>query len=156
MTIWRDMLIEQDVDTPTLTQGFADALGVDAARVAVVADTHEGWPAWVEGFEVVAETRPLRGEARLMATLFLFRGPAEVERVDDHAVARTLADALGCTVLLPDEADTDPSVFLRFRPKVATDRVYLDPDGLDERPPRVAVSEPVLSDADGGASHIAT
>ncbi len=142
MTIWRDMFIEAGVDASTLAQGLAGTLGVDAARVAVVAGTHEGWPAWVEGYEVLAETWPAQGEARLMATLFLFRDPAEVERVDDGAVAQALADRLGCAVLLPDEADTDPFNCLRFRPKAVMDRVSLDPDALDEHPPRVAVFGP--------------
>ena len=78
------------------------------ARVAVVADMPEGWPAWVQGYEVVAETRPARGEARLLATLFLFRDPAAVERVDDGAVMQALADRLGWAVLLPDENHSEP------------------------------------------------
>ena len=96
----------------------------------------------MKGYEVVAETRPARGGARLLMTLFLFREPATVERVDDGAVMQALADCLGCAVLLPDEADTDPFNYLRFRPGSAAERVSLDPDALDESPPCVVVFGP--------------
>ena len=140
MTIWRTVFVEAEVGIIGLARGLAGALDVGAAQVAAVADTPDGWPAWVKGHEVVAEIRPACGGARLLATLFLFRDPAAVERVDDGAVMQALADRLGCAVLLPDEADTDPFNYLRFRPGSAADRVSLDPDGLDETPPRVAVS----------------
>ena len=142
MTIWRSAFIQAEVNIVALAHGLADALDVDTARIAVVADTPEGWPAWVEGYEVVAETRPARGEARLLATLFLFRDPAAVGRVDDGAMMQALADRLGCAVLLPDEADTDPFNYLRFRPGSTADRVSLDPDALNEHPPRVVVFGP--------------
>ena len=142
MTIWRSMFVEAEVDAAALAFDLAGALGVDAVRVAAVADAPEGWPAWAEGCEVVAETRPARGEALLLATLFLFRDPAAAARVDDGAVAQALADRLGCAVLLPDEADADPFNDLRFRPGSAADRVGLDPDALDEHSPYVAVFGP--------------
>ena len=140
MTIWRDVFIEANVDPPGLARGLANAFGVDTARVAVLAGWP--WPAWVEGFEVVAETWPTRGEARLMAVLFLFRDPAEVERVEEQIVIQALADSLGCTVLLPDDADISPFNYLRFRPSVSADRVSLAPEGLDEHPVRVEVYGP--------------
>ncbi len=140
--IWRSMFVEAEVDIAALAFGLAGALNADVARVAVVADMPDGWPEWVEGYEVVAETRPARGEARMLVTLFLFRDPAAVERVNDGAVMQALADRLGCAVLLPDEADTDPFNYLRFRPGSAADRVSLDPDALDEDPPRVVVFGP--------------
>ena len=142
MTIWRTVFIEAEVGIVGLACDLAGALDVGAAQVAVVAETPDGWPAWVEGYEVVAETRPARGEARLLATLFLFRDPAAVERVDDGAVMQALADRLGWAVLLPDEADADPFNTLRFGPGSTADRVSLDPDALDEDPPRVVVSGP--------------
>ncbi len=140
MTIWRDVFIENNVDPPALACDLANVFGVDTARVAVLAGWP--WPAWVEGFEVVAETWPTRGEARLMAMLFLFRDPAEVERVEDQTVVQTLADSLGCAVLLPDDADMNPFNYLHFRPSVSADRVSLDPEGLDEHPVRVEVYGP--------------
>ena len=69
-------------------------------------------------------------------------------QVDDGGVMQALADRLGCAVLLPDEADTDPFNDRRFRPGSAADRVSLDPDALDERPPRVVVSGLVSAEAD--------
>ena len=79
----------------------------------------------------------------MLAALFLFRDPVALERVDGGAVMQALADRLGCAVLLPDEADTDPEFnYLRFRPGSAADRVSLDPDALDEQPPRVVVFGP--------------
>ena len=142
MTIWRSMFVEAELDSAALARGLAGALDTDTARIAVVADMPEGWPAWVEGYEVVAETRPACGGALLLATLFLFRDPAAVERVDDGAVMQALADRLGCAVLLPDEADADPFNYLRFGPGSTADRVSLDPDALDEGPPRVVVFGP--------------
>lgn len=141
MAIWRGVFIENNVDPPALARGLANAFGVDTARVAVVAADEE-WLTLPDGFEVVAETSPTCGEARLMATLFLFRTPAEVERVEDRAVVQALADGLGCIVLLPDDADMDPFNYLRFRPSVPADRVSLDPEGLDKRPTRVEVYGP--------------
>ena len=142
MTIWRTMFVEAEVGIVGLARGLAGALDVGAAQVAAVADAPDGWPAWVKGYEVVAEIRPACGEVGLLATLFLFRDPAAVERVEDGAVMQALADRLGCAVLLPDEADTDPFNYLRFRPESAADRVSLDPDALDEAPPRVVVLGP--------------
>ena len=141
MTIWRAVFIEASLDPPSLARGLANAFGVDPARVAILTDTGE-WLAWKDGFEVVADTSPTCGEARLMAELFLFRDPAVVERVEERTVVQALANGLGCTVLLPDDADRDPFNFLRFRPHVPVDRVSLDPDGLDERPVRVEVCGP--------------
>ena len=141
MTVWRDVFIGKDVDPPALTRGLANAFGVDTARVAILAADEE-WLTLSDGFEIVAETSPTCGEARLMATLFLFRNPAEVERVEDQIVVQALADNLGCTVLLPDEADMDPFNYLRFRPHVPVERVSLDPDGLDEGPTRVGIYGP--------------
>ena len=141
MTIWRDVFIENNVDLPALAHSLASAFGVNTAQVAVVT-TDEEWLTLPDGFEVVVETRPTCGEARLMATLFLFRDAAEVERVEDRAVVQDLADGLGCAVLLPDDADMDPFNYLRFRPSVPADRVSLDPEGLDERPTRVEVHGP--------------
>ena len=64
---------------------------------------------------------------------------------------QALADRLGCAVLLPDEADTDPFNYLRFRLERTEDRVSLDPDALDERPPCIVVSGPAppLAEAAG-------
>lgn len=107
MAIWRGVFIKSNVDPPALARGLANAFGVDTARVAVVAADEE-WLTLPDGFEVVAETSPTCGEARLMATLFLFRNPAEVERLEGRAVVQALADGLGCTVLLPDDMDMDP------------------------------------------------
>ena len=151
MTIWRTVFVEAEVGVVSLARGLAGALDVGAAQVAAVADTPDGWPSWVKGYEVVAEIRPACGEARLLATLFLFRDPAAVERVDDGAVMQALADRLGCAVLLPDEADTDPFNYLRFRPGSAADQVSLDPDALDEDPPRVVVFGPARSLAEVAA-----
>ncbi len=151
MTIWRTVFVEAEVDIATLARGLAGALDVGAAQVAAVTDTPDGWPAWVEGYEVVAEIRPACGAARLLATLFLFCDPAAVERVDDRAMMQALADRLGCAVLLPDEADTDPFNYLRFRPGSAADRVSLDPDALDEDPPHVVVLGPARSPAEAAA-----
>ena len=145
------MFIEAEVGIVGLTCDLTGALDVGAAQVAAVADTPDGWPAWVKGYEVVAEIRPACGEARLLATLFLFRDPAAVERVDDGAVMQALADRLGCAVLLPDETDTDPFNSLRFRPGSAVDRVSLDPDALDEHPPRVVVFGPARPLAEAAA-----
>lgn len=142
MTIWRTVFVEAEVGIVGLARGLAGALDVGAAQVAAVADTPDGWPAWVKGYEVVAEIRPACGGARLLATLFLFRDPVAMERVDDGAVMQALADRLGCAVLLPDEADTDPFNSLRFRLGSTADRVSLDPDALDENPPRVVVFGP--------------
>ncbi len=141
MTIWLAVFIEAGVKPPALARGLANAFNVDVTRVAVLADTEE-WLILMEGFEVVAETSPTCGEARLMATLFLFRDPAKVERVEDHTVVQALSDGLGCTVLLPDDVDVSPFNYLRFRPSVPADRVSLDPDGLDEDPVRVEVCGP--------------
>ena len=151
MTIWRTVFVEAEVGIVGLARGLAGALDVGAAQVAAVADTPDGWPAWVKVYEVVAEIRPECGEARLLATLFLFRDPAAVERVDDGAVMQALADRLGCAVLLPDEADTDPFNYLRFRPGSAADRVSLDPDALDEDPPRIALFGPARPLAEAAA-----
>ncbi len=90
----------------------------------------------------MAETSPTCGEARVVAVLFLFQKPTEVERVEEWTVVQALADGLGCTVLLPDDADMNPFNYLRFRPSIPVDRVSLDPDGLDERPVRVEVYGP--------------
>ena len=141
MTIWRGVFIEENVDLTALARGLANAFGVGTARVAIVA-ADEDWLTPSDGFEVVAETSPTCGEARLMAVLFLFRDPAEVERLEDRAVVQALADGLSCTVLVPDDADISPFSYLRFRPRVPVDRVSLDPDGLDDRPPRVEVYGP--------------
>lgn len=138
--IWRSVFV--DAGTSVLAEGLAAAFGVDAAQVAVVATANEVWPDWVQGFEVVAETWPARGEARLMATLFVFRDPAAVERLDDRAVAQALANTLGCTVFLADEADSYSDNYWRLRPGLPADRVALDSDGEDETPPRVTVAGP--------------
>ena len=150
VVIWRYMFVDAGADA--LASGLACACGVDAERVGVVAARADGtWPDWVQGYEVVAETVPARGEARLMATLFVFRDAAEVERLDDHAVARALADALGCTVFLPDEKDANPFNYWRLCPHQPTERVALDPDGEDEEPLRVTVTGPARSWVPEGA-----
>lgn len=141
--IWRSMFI--DTGAGALAEGLAAAFGVSAARVAVVTTADGIWPDWVQGFEVVAETWPTRGEARLMATLFVFRSPAEVERLDDRALAQALADALGCAVFLADEADPCSDNYWRLRPGLPAERVALDPDGESENPTRVTVNGPATS-----------
>ena len=138
--IWRSVFI--DAGTGVLAEGLAAAFGVDAARVAVVAAANVVWPDWVQGFEVVTETWPARGEARLMATLFVFRDPVGVERLDDRAMAQELANTLGCTVFLADEADSYSDNYWRLRPGLPAKRVALDPDGEGETPPRIMVTGP--------------
>ena len=138
MTIWRSVLIEANLGSRALTDALANALGVDVAELAIVEGRSGEWPAEAYG-EVVAETWPASGESRLMVTLFLYRDPAAVEQVDDRMFVQALADRLGCAVLLPDEADTDPFNYLRFRPHKTMDRLSIDPCSLDECPMRIAV-----------------
>lgn len=137
MTIWRDFLIETNVGDQALSSSVADALGVDAAEVAIVAGGSGKWP--VKPCEIVAETWPACGESRLMAAVFVFRDPPAIEQINDRSVAQALADGLDCAVLLGDEADTNPFNFLRFRSKAPMERVSLDPYGLDQRPMCVSV-----------------
>lgn len=138
--IWRSVFI--GAGTGVLAEGLAAAFDVNAARIAVVATANGARPDWVQGFEVVAETWPARGEARLMATLFVFRGPTAVERLDDRAVAQMLANTLSCTVFLADEAYSYSDNHWRLRPGLPAERVALDPDGEGETPPRVTVTGP--------------
>ncbi len=142
MTIWRDVLIEVDPGSQVLAQSLADAFKVDIGKVdigkvAVVTGGPERWP--TKPPEIVADTQPVCGESRLTVTLFVCREPAMVERMDDKVVVQALADRIGCTVLLPDDGDTSPFSFVRFRPRATHDRVDLDPDGLDESPPHITV-----------------
>ncbi len=139
--IWRDVYIEADVEAFTLAPALAGAFGVNETRIGVVAGGGV-WPDWVKNCEVWAGLWPARGEARLMAMLFVNRDTAEVERLDDRTVAQVLADALGCTVFLADEADSYSDNYWRLRPGLPAERVALDPDGESEDPPRVTVTGP--------------
>ena len=84
----------------------------------------------------------------MMAAMFVLRDQAAVDQLDDHTILQALADRLGCAVLLPDDADTDPFNYLRFRPGSTVDRVSLDPDALDEDPLRVVVFGPARASAE--------
>ena len=139
--IWRDVYIEADVEASTLASALASAFGVNETRIGVVAGGGV-WPDWVKSCEVWAGLWPTRGEARLIAMLFVNRDKAEVECLDDRAVSQALANNLNCTVFLADEADTYSDNYWRLRPASPAERVALDPDGESEDPPRVTVIGP--------------
>lgn len=151
MTIWRDIFIENCIGDGALATALANALVVPRKFIEI----KRGGGMWSDTpRDMRVEIWPTHGQYCMMAALFVLRDQAALNQLDDRAVLQALADRLGCAVLLPDETVLNLPIYLRFRPGVAPDKVELDPDGLDERPPCVAVSGPAPLDADGQASHI--
>ncbi len=152
MTIWRDIFIENCIGDEALATALADALVVPKDLIEI----KRGGGMWSDMFrDVLVEIWPTHGQYCMMAALFVLRDQAALNQLDDRAILQALADRLGCAVLLPDETVLNLPVYLRFRPGAAPDKVDLDPEGLDESPPRVAVSGPASSEADRQGSHIA-
>jgi len=137
MTIWRDIFIENCIGDEALAKALANVLVVPKELVEI----KRGGGIWSDSFrDVRVEIWPTHGQYCMMAALFVLRDQAAVNQLDDHTILQALADRLGCAVLLPDETVLSLPVYLRFRPGAAPDKVGLDPEGLDESPPRVAVS----------------
>ncbi len=145
MTIWRDIFIENCIGDEAFATALAGALAVPKELIEI----KRGGGMWSDTYrDVRVEIWPTRGQYCLMAALFVLRDQAALNQLDDQAILQALADRLGCTVLLPDETVLNLPIYLRFRPGAVPDKVDLDPDGLDESPPRVAVSGPASSEAD--------
>lgn len=138
--IWRSVYAEVDSGEPTLRQSLASALGLDAARVAIVAGRNEKPPPGA--FESVVETWPVRGACRLLLHIFFTGDETIAERLDELAFAQAFAGGLGCAVLLPAEDDSNPSHFIRFRPHLEPDRVSVDPNDENEGIIRVTPTPP--------------
>lgn len=150
MTIWRDIFIENCIGDEALTAALSDALVAPRQLI----ETKRGGGRWSDtSREMRVEIWPAYGQYCMMAALLILRDQSALHQLDDRTVLQALADRLGCAVLLPDETVLSLPIYLRFRPGAAPDKVELDPDGLDERPPRVAVSGPAPLDADGQADY---
>ena len=135
MTIWRDIFIENRIGDEAL----ADALVVPRNLIEI----KRGGGMWSDTLrDVRVEIWPTHGQYCMMAALFVLRDQAALNQMDDQAVLQALADRLGCAVLLPDETVPNLPVHLRFRPGAAPDKAGLDPEGLDESPPCVALPGP--------------
>ena len=153
MTIWRDIFIENCIGDEALAIALADALVAPRKLIEI----KRGGGMWSDTLrDVRVEIWPTHGQYCMMAALFVLRDQAALNQLDDRAILQALADRLGCAVLLPDETVLNLPIYLRFRPGAAPDKVGLDPDGLDESPPRIVVSGPAASDVDEQESHIAT
>lgn len=150
MKIWRDIFIENCVGDEALAAALADALVAPGKLIEI----KRGGGMWSDTpRDMRVEIWPAHGQYCMMAALFVLRDQAAFNQLDDRTVLQALADRLGCAVLLPDETVLSLPIYLCFRPGAAPDKVELDPGGLDERPPRVAVSGPAPLDADGQADY---
>ena len=142
MTIWRDIFIENCISDEAFATALADVLVVPRNFIEIKrgggmwSDTHR---------DVLVEIWPTNGQYCLMAALFVLRDQAALTQLDDRAILQTLADRLGCAVLLPDATVLNLPIYLRFRPGAAPDKVDLDPLGLDEDPLRVEEAGAALS-----------
>ncbi len=126
--IWEDVLLPRWFEAPDLARAFGDALHLDPQQVMVVDEAADAVGRVTEMTPLLLQRTPVAGEFCLHVAAFPRQ--ADLARIDEWAVLRTICSQLHAACLIPDDGFAD-STWLEMQADGTIERVMLDADALD-------------------------